>query len=433
MLRRLVLFVTLACAACQAPATLTPAPASTATPAVVVVTAVVAMVGVAPTATPDCLAATGVEMAVVRGSDNRYELQASGLKPAEIPFVFYSGHDGRGNLTRMEDWGFVQGADADGKFSHRTHSAPGLGRRAQHDLGCAPGPCARRGMCDGSRAMTVRAFLAGLIALVCVVVAACSAPGPRPGPPAAATQPPASVPSSTPAPANTTVPPTPADSLTLPHTTVPATATPLPSAILDAWRFLPACGEATTAIDLATLPAANQPGWKQYTQPDYGLSVAVPPDWRLAVGAHALCLAPTAAPSVILTIGFRGSIESAAIDRIAIGAGELITRGSVIILGQPATRNVLVYQGQDKAILYDGFGELYTPYLALTANLDDFGPDYDAVALPPSLQATADQIVASLASALAPRQLEDLHQPNLPRARAIPVRTGTRTTRAGAL
>ncbi len=117
MLRRLVLFVTLVCAACQAPLTLTAAPAFTPTPAVAVVTAVVAMVGAAPTATPDCLAATGVEMAVVLGNDNRYELQASGLKPGEIPVVFYSAHDGRGNLTRMEDWGFVQGADPDGKFS----------------------------------------------------------------------------------------------------------------------------------------------------------------------------------------------------------------------------------------------------------------------------------------------------------------------------
>jgi hypothetical protein len=112
MLRRLVLFATLICAACQAPVTLTGAPA---TPAVAIVTAIIAPV--APTATPDCLAATGVLMAVRPGNNNHYELQVSGLKSGEIPFVFYSAQDSQGNLTRMEAWGFVQGADRDGNFS----------------------------------------------------------------------------------------------------------------------------------------------------------------------------------------------------------------------------------------------------------------------------------------------------------------------------
>jgi hypothetical protein len=115
MRRRLVLFVTLICAACQVPVAITAAPVSTATPAVAIVTAIIAPV--APTATPDCLAATGVLMAVLPGNNNHYELQVSGLKPGEIPFVFYSAQDSQGNLTRMEDWGFVQGADPDGKFS----------------------------------------------------------------------------------------------------------------------------------------------------------------------------------------------------------------------------------------------------------------------------------------------------------------------------
>jgi hypothetical protein len=115
MLRKLALFATVVCAACRTPAALTVATPPMPTPAVVVVTAIV--VPNVPTATPDCLAATGVAMAVHPGNNNHYELQANGLKPGEIPFVFYSAHDGRGNLTRMEAWGFAQGADAQGKFS----------------------------------------------------------------------------------------------------------------------------------------------------------------------------------------------------------------------------------------------------------------------------------------------------------------------------
>src|SRR5258708_21108276 len=70
---------------------------------------------------------------------------------------------------------------------------------------------------------------------------------------------------------------------------------PPPAATLDAWRFLPACGAATTPMALSILPdATSQPGWKQYTQADYGLTVAVPPNWRLAVGAHTFCPSPPA-------------------------------------------------------------------------------------------------------------------------------------------
>jgi hypothetical protein len=114
MLRKLVLFATVICAACRTPAVLTATTAPMPTPAVVVVTAIVEPI--VPTATPKCLAATGVVMAVQPGNNNRYMLQASGLKPGEIPFVFFSAQDGRGNLSRIEAWGFAQGADAQGKF-----------------------------------------------------------------------------------------------------------------------------------------------------------------------------------------------------------------------------------------------------------------------------------------------------------------------------
>src|SRR5258708_19551894 len=76
---------------------------------------------------------------------------------------------------------------------------------------------------------------------------------------------------------------------------------PPPAATLDAWRFLPACGAATTPMALSILPdATTQPGWKQYTQPDYGLTVAVPPHGRPSGGPPPLSPSPPPPPPLIL-------------------------------------------------------------------------------------------------------------------------------------
>jgi hypothetical protein len=118
----------------------------------------------------------------------------------------------------------------------------------------------------------------------------------------------------------------------------------------------------------------------------------------LVVVPNALCLAPTASPQVALTIGYRGLIEDKNIVRSGVGAGDLITRGTAIILGKTVPRIVLVYQGKDKAILYNYATEINTPQIVLTASLDDWRTDYDAAVLTPTLQTTADQIVATLAT-----------------------------------
>src|SRR5437763_1636198 len=86
------------------------------------------------------------------------------------------------------------------------------------------------------------------------------------------------------------------------------------------------------------------------SQVKFGLSVDVPPDRALAVGPHNLLLVPAAAPTVGLTISFRGPIESVNIVRSGVAAGDIITPGTVAILGETVTRNVLVYQRKDKAI-----------------------------------------------------------------------------------
>jgi hypothetical protein len=173
--------------------------------------------------------------------------------------------------------------------------------------------------------------------------------------------------------------------------------TPVASATVPAGSAHAACLSGVSPVALSALPAATtHAGWKHYVLPLEPLGLDVPPDWQLAVLANDLCLSPQAAPQVALIIRFRGPNDAADIVQAAETAGDVTHRGSASILGQTVVRSLLVYHGKDKAVLYNAGAEIKTPEIALTARLDDFGPDYDAAALPLDVQAIADQIVATL-------------------------------------
>jgi hypothetical protein len=244
------------------------------------------------------------------------------------------------------------------------------------------------------------AVRAGLISLVGLVIVACGSPVTLPpDTPAAATRPAAVFPSSTPNPSTTPRSATTTPSPSAPPTQALATITPVTSPTSDAWRPFTGCSAGSTPVSRSALPAASSHlGWKHFTVPDYNFAIDMPPDRQLVVVPNALCLAPQASPQVALTIGYRGPIEDVNIVRSGVGAGDLITRGTAIILGKTVPRIVLVYQGKDKAILYNYATEINTPQIVLTASLDDWRTDYDAAVLTPTLQTTADQIVATLAT-----------------------------------
>lgn len=64
-------------------------------------------------------------------------------------------------------------------------------------------------------------------------------------------------------------------------------------------------------------------------------------------------------------------------------------------MGQIVPRIVLVHQGKDKAVYYNGTSGIEVDGLAFRIALIDTGADYQAVHIPKELQAEADQIVAS--------------------------------------
>ena len=83
--------------------------------------------------------------------------------------------------------------------------------------------------------------------------------------------------------------------------------------------------------------------------------------------------------------------------RSGVPAGTLVERGTVNMLGQTVSRSVLVYEGKDKAVLYNGARHIEAGDLRFLTSLNEFGRiDYKDVELPAELQIEVDTIVASL-------------------------------------
>ncbi len=144
-------------------------------------------------------------------------------------------------------------------------------------------------------------------------------------------------------------------------------------------------------------------GWLQYTNAKYRFSVHYPSDWMAqevqgslnTMSGHAVYLGPRSTNLVRMVVGFRRPTEDVQITRTGVGAGDIVRRGSVIFLGEPVDRDVLVLNGKDLAILYQGSGEIRRDDLVFTLSLDYRGLATDKSALTPETESTADKIIGS--------------------------------------
>jgi len=140
------------------------------------------------------------------------------------------------------------------------------------------------------------------------------------------------------------------------------------------------------------------PGWLTYTHATYGFSFRYPPDWTVVSQPDVpnLVRLRYREPAVLeLTVGFRWSGEEAPIQRAGFGAGEIEAQGTVRFLGRELPRQVLIYEGRVKAILYSNAQEIDVDGLIFTLSLDDRNSDYDAAQIEPEMQAIVDEIVES--------------------------------------
>ncbi len=154
-------------------------------------------------------------------------------------------------------------------------------------------------------------------------------------------------------------------------------------------------------------PAAAEPsvysGWLEYVESGYGFKFRYPSDWTaeldLRPGSttyqHLLWLrAPSKpVPDVVLSIGFERVGEDYGLQRTGLGAGELTERGSVVFLGEPLKRIVLVLEGNDMEVLYGTTGLFDRGDLRFAISLAYQGVERGG--LTPELEQTADLIASS--------------------------------------
>jgi hypothetical protein len=144
-------------------------------------------------------------------------------------------------------------------------------------------------------------------------------------------------------------------------------------------------------------------GWLTYTNIKYKFLVRYPSDWTSreiqgtinTMSGHAVYIEPRTVSLIRLVVGFKRVTEDQQITRTGVGSGEIVQRGFVAFLGQPIRRDVLVLNGQDMAILYQGSSEIRRGDLVFTLSFDYRGIPKDTTTLTPEMETIADKIVAS--------------------------------------
>ncbi len=150
----------------------------------------------------------------------------------------------------------------------------------------------------------------------------------------------------------------------------------------------------------------NSDGWERtiYTNKKYGFTITFPENWEISnaftpsLESHFLILSPKSDSDVQLIFGFKRTGEESRIERTGIPAGEVISEGTLEILGQGITRDVLLYEGKTKAVLYNNGMGIEVNGLIFTINLgvDSNKVSYETIDIPSSFQIESEEIITSL-------------------------------------
>lgn len=168
-----------------------------------------------------------------------------------------------------------------------------------------------------------------------------------------------------------------------------------PTATYDLF-YLPNCvQDSKEGLPIETSPGEYQ-GWYRYTNEVFGIRFNFPSDWIIReVESNFLYVCPSSVLGVQLSVGVRHIEEDIAIQRTGVGAGDIFTTGEVNFLGEEISRDVLIYDGKHKTILYNYGTEIRVDELVFTLSLDDFRLDYEGVELSDTIQEITDAIVES--------------------------------------
>lgn len=111
--------------------------------------------------------------------------------------------------------------------------------------------------------------------------------------------------------------------------------------------------------------------WKMYTNNKYKFTFSYPPDWILKEeGSNCINITNVSFDTLFVCIKAVG--DTTRIIRTGVGAGDILKKEEVQFLNQPVEKNVLVFQGIDKSVLYANGGEIQRKNLLFTLSLDNF-------------------------------------------------------------
>lgn len=130
-----------------------------------------------------------------------------------------------------------------------------------------------------------------------------------------------------------------------------------------------------------------------YTNELYGFSFDYPSSWTIVELPNLVSLVYKGT-DIALYIGFRRSGEDVDLQQYARAAGDFVSRGTLVFLGDAIEKEALVYQGVDKQIHYNETEEINRGDLFFTLAVESNSNNEEAV-IPGEVQAAADEILAS--------------------------------------
>lgn len=127
---------------------------------------------------------------------------------------------------------------------------------------------------------------------------------------------------------------------------------------------------------------------KIYTNNAYNFSFKYPQDWTIGMDQPNTIYVQSP-KNFALIIRYKVKGDSMNIVRSGVGAGDLVTRGTVKFGTKVINKDVLVFQNQDKGILYDKSAEIPVDNLVFSLSVDNL--QSAAVGYPTLDQQTEDQ------------------------------------------
>ena len=191
----------------------------------------------------------------------------------------------------------------------------------------------------------------------------------------------------------------------LPSEPVGITSTPIhsaePALPVESPAMLPTLEEQMVLPEYLEMPCWQVPvsmeyetleGWSRYINPEYCFTFTYPSDWTLVASRHFIALSKN---SIALVIGVRRYGESTVIQRTGVGAGDIENKGTILFFGKEVSKEVLIYEGRIKDMLFQNGTEILADDLAFAISGGDFAENYELAKLEDEEITIFDQIVNS--------------------------------------